>query len=164
MSQPTPEPPVLAEPAPTATTSAEAGSAPSRPTGTGSVVSRARKGFRRSRPRHARVVIRKVGPWSVLKFSLLFYFCIMLVVLGALMILYLVMGAIGALDSITRFTRDLLGDQSFKIHGGWLFTRGFLIGVVMVVLWSLINVVVVLLYNLISDVVGGIEVTLAEKP
>ena len=33
----------------------------------------------------------------------------------------------------------------------------------MVVLWTLINVFVALLYNLISDVVGGIEVTLAEK-
>lgn len=164
MSQPTPDPPLLAEPAQAAQAPGAAGGAPSRAAGVGSIASRPRKGLRRSRPRHARVVIRKVGPLSVLKFSLVFYFCIMLVVLGALMILYLVMGAIGALDSITRFSRDLLGDQSFKIHGDWLFTRGFLIGVVMVVLWSFINVVVALLYNLISDVVGGIEITLAEKP
>ena len=33
----------------------------------------------------------------------------------------------------------------------------------MVVLWSLINVFVVVLYNLISDIVGGVEVTLAER-
>ena len=30
--------------------------------------------------------------------------------------------------------------------------------------WSVINVFVAFLYNLISDIVGGVEVTLAEKP
>ena len=29
-------------------------------------------------PRRTRVVVKKVGPWSVLRFSLLFYFCIMI--------------------------------------------------------------------------------------
>jgi hypothetical protein len=33
----------------------------------------------------------------------------------------------------------------------------------MVVVWSLINLMVAFLYNLISDVVGGVEITLAEK-
>ncbi len=33
----------------------------------------------------------------------------------------------------------------------------------MVVVWSLINVFVAVLYNLIADLVGGIEVTLAER-
>jgi hypothetical protein len=120
-------------------------------------------GVRRSRQRLARVVIRKVGPWSIFKLSVIFYFCIMLVVLGALTILYLVLGAIGALDSVTRLIRDLFADQGFKIQGGWLFSRGFLIGLAMVLLWSLINVFVAFLYNLIADIVGGVEVTLAEK-
>lgn len=122
-----------------------------------------RRTRRKARARQARVVVRKVGPWSVLKFSLIFYFCVMLVFLGALMILYGVLDAIGALDSLTRLIRDLFADQSFSIHGGWLFTRGFAIGMAMVVLWSLINVFVAFLYNLISDLVGGVEITLSEK-
>jgi len=72
-------------------------------------------------------------------------------------------GAIGALDSLTRLIRDLFADQSFEIHGGWLFTRGLSIGLVLVLLWTLINVFIVFLYNLLSDVVGGIEVTLSER-
>lgn len=120
---------------------------------------RARKGQRR----HARVVIRKVGPWSVFKMSLIFYFCLMLVLLGAGVILYGMLGAIGALDSTTRLIRDLFADQSFVINGRWLFSRGLAIGLAMVVVWSLINVFVAFLYNLISDLVGGIEVTLAER-
>lgn len=116
-----------------------------------------------SRSRQARVVVRKLGPWSVLKISFLFYLCVMVVIVGAMMILYGILGAIGALDSLTRLIRDLFADQSFQINGGWLFTRGLAIGLAMVVLWTLINVFVVFLYNLLSDVVGGIEVTLSER-
>lgn len=118
---------------------------------------------RAKRSRQARVTIRKVGPWSVLKFSLLFYLCVVAVIMGALMILYGVLGAIGALDSVTRLIRDLFADQTFEIHGDWLFTRGVAIGIAMVILWSLVNVFVAFLYNLISDIVGGIEVTLSER-
>ncbi|HKN80797.1 MAG TPA: DUF3566 domain-containing protein [Actinomycetota bacterium] len=117
----------------------------------------------RARSRQARVVLRKVDPWSVLKISFLFYLCVMAVIIGAMMILYAILGAIGALDSLTRLIRDLFADQSFEIHGGWLFTRGLSIGITLVVLWTLINVFIVFLYNLLSDVVGGIEVTLSER-
>jgi hypothetical protein len=116
-----------------------------------------------ARSRQAKVVLRKVGPWSVLKVSFFFYLCVMVVVLGAMMILYAILGAIGALDSLTRLIRDLFADQSFQIHGGWLFSRGLSIGLALVVLWTLINVFIVFLYNLLSDVVGGIEVTLSER-
>ena len=113
--------------------------------------------------RNARVVIRKVAPWSVFRVSVIFYLCVMLVLLGAGMILYGMLGAIGALDSTTRLIRDLFADQTFVINGRWLFTRGLGIGLLMVVVWSLINVFIVFLYNLISDLVGGVEVTLAER-
>lgn len=113
--------------------------------------------------RQARVVIRKVGPWSVLKLSVLFYLCIMIVILGAFVILYGLLDAIGALDSVTRLIRDLFADPTFEIHADWLLTRGMLIGLAMVVLWSLINLFVAFLYNLISDIVGGVEVTLSER-
>lgn len=115
------------------------------------------------RSRQARVVVRKLGPWSVLKLSFLFYLCVMVVFLGAMVILYGILSAIGALDSLTRLIRDLFADQTFEIHGDWLFSRGLLIGLGMVVLWTLINVFVVFLYNLLSDIVGGIEVTLSER-
>jgi hypothetical protein len=115
------------------------------------------------RSRQARVVVRKLGPWSVLKLSFLFYLCVMVVFLGAMVILYGILSAIGALDSLTRLIRDLFADQTFEIHGDWLFTRGLAIGLGMVVLWTLINVFVVFLYNLLSDIVGGIEVTLSER-
>jgi sterol desaturase/sphingolipid hydroxylase (fatty acid hydroxylase superfamily) len=108
-------------------------------------------------------VIRKVAPWSVFKVSLIFYLCLMLVLIGAGMILYGSLGAIGALDSTTRLIRDLFADPEFEINGQWLFSRGVTIGLLMVVVCSVINVFIAFLYNLISDLVGGIEVTLAER-
>jgi hypothetical protein len=147
MSQPVQQPTVSAAPAAPARGRSEGAGARSRGAGR----------------RHARVVIRKVGPWSVFKASLIFYTCVMLALLGAGVILYGMLGAIGALDSTTRLVRDLFSDQSFEIHGRWLFTRALGVGVVMVLAWSLINVFVAFLYNLIADLVGGIEVTLAER-
>src|SRR5205814_2858722 len=38
--------------------------------------------------RSTRVIVKRVGPWSIFMFSLLFYFCVMLVVLLGLTILY----------------------------------------------------------------------------
>ncbi len=146
MSQPVQQPRPAAEPAPTQR-----------------VATASKRPSRKSQRRHARVVIRKVGPWSVFKMSVIFYFCVMLVLLGAGVILYGMLGAMGALDSTTRLIRDLFADQSFEINGRWLFSRGLAVGIVMVVVWSLINVFVAFLYNLISDLVGGVEVTLAER-
>ena len=120
--------------------------------------------------RRTRVVVRKVGPWSVLKFSLLFYLCVMLIVYFALMIIYGLLGAVGAIDSASRLlgyvfaTGNATGPQAVKIRFGEVFTWLLVIGVANVVLWSVVNVFVVFLYNLISDVVGGVEVTLAQKP
>jgi len=116
-----------------------------------------------ARSRQAKVVLRKVGPWSVLKISFVFYLCLMVVILGAMMILYAILGAIGVLDNFTKFLPEIGFGDDFKIHGDWLFSRGLAIGLALVVLWTLINVFIVFLYNLLSDVVGGIEVTLSER-
>jgi len=113
--------------------------------------------------RRTRVIVKKVGPWSVFKFSLLFYFCVMLVVLLGLTILYNVLAAVGVLDSASKLLGDLGFGKNFEFHGWWLLTRAFAVGVVMVVFWSLVKLLITFMYNLISDLVGGIEVTLTER-
>ena len=121
---------------------------------------------RRGRPtlRRTRVVVKRVGPWSVLRFSLLFYFCVMLVVLTGLTILYNILAALGVTDSVAKFVGDITNHRNnYHFHGWWLFTRAFAAGLVMVVFWSLVKLVVSFMYNLISDLVGGLEVTLTER-
>jgi len=111
--------------------------------------------------RKTRVVVRKVAPWSVFRFYLLYNFCVMLVVLFGLTIIYNILGAIGVLHSTEKFLRQFW--NTFHFNGGWLFTRAFAIGVVMVVFWSLVKLMTSFMYNLISDLVGGFEVTLTES-
>jgi hypothetical protein len=117
-------------------------------------------------PRRTKVVVRRIDPWSVLKFSLLFYFCLMLVFVFALMILYWIMGLTGVLNSASHLLESVgfkPTKGNFEFHGVWIFERLFLAGLIGVVLWSIVNLFVAVLYNLISDVIGGVSVTLAER-
>jgi hypothetical protein len=117
------------------------------------------------------VTVRKVAPLSVLKFSLLFYTCLMLIVFFAMVIVYGVLSAAGAIDSLEKVlgyvfgtgTTSTSGAEPLEIDGRALFAWGLFGGLVLAVIWSLINVFIALLYNLISDIVGGVEVTLAER-
>jgi hypothetical protein len=152
MSQTTEQPPTVAPPAPATT--------PRRPR-------------RRSGGRRTRVVIRQVAPLSVLKTSLIFYFCVWLIVFLALVIIYMLMSAVGAIDSLEKLLglffsppgEDIStrGATPIEINEGVVFTWLFFGGTAMTVIWALLNVLAAFLYNLISDVVGGVEVTLAER-
>ena len=120
----------------------------------------------RPSPRRTRVTVRRVGPVSVLKFSLIFYFCVMVAVFLGLIFLYMIMQAVGVIATIEEWITKVFpqdGGASFQIEPGYLLPRAFLIGCGTVVVWSLINLMVAFLYNLISDVVGGVEITLSEK-
>jgi hypothetical protein len=116
-------------------------------------------------PRQTKVVLSQVQPWSVFKFSLLFYFCLMLVFFFALLILYWVLSVIGVLDSLSNVLTTIgLGPRTgFHFNGFYIFSRLFLLGLVGVVVWSLVNLFVALLFNLVADVVGGINITLSER-
>lgn len=114
--------------------------------------------------RRIRVGIRRISPWSVLKFSLIFYFCVMLVVLFGLAILYMLLGALGVLDSLAQLLEGVgFGGNNFEFHGFAIFRTLFLIGFLTVVIGSALSVFIAILYNLISDLIGGIEVTLVER-
>ena len=118
------------------------------------------------------MVVRKVGPLSVFKFSLLFYLCVMLIVLFAMTIVYGVLSASGAVDSFEKVLGYVFGTgrtstggaEPIEINGGTVFAWSLVGGLVFVVVWSLINVFVALLYNLITDIIGGVEITLTDKP
>jgi hypothetical protein len=121
--------------------------------------------------RRTRVVVRKLGPLSVLKFSLIFYFCVMLIIYLALLIIWVVLSAAGGIDALASLLGQVFPADSttgeappVTIDGKQVFTWLFIAGVAFALIWSVINVFVAFVYNLISDLVGGIEVTLAEKP
>jgi hypothetical protein len=108
----------------------------------------------------------------VLKFSLLFSLCLLIVFVVAVAALYFALQALGVFDSVNRFVRDLT-----EANSGGTATGGFdvtfsatrviggaaVIGLINVVIITAISTLGAFLYNLCSDIVGGIEVTLAER-
>ncbi|HET9673040.1 MAG TPA: DUF3566 domain-containing protein, partial [Actinomycetota bacterium] len=128
--------------------------------------------------RRTRVEVRRISPFSVLKFSLIFYFCMFLVLYLALAMIWAVLQASGVIDSFEQLLGQVFpsgsgisptgevstgGAPPVQIDTGEVFTWLFLAGCVGVAIWSMINVFLAVMYNLISDIVGGVEVTLADR-
>ncbi len=106
------------------------------------------------------MTVQRVHPWSVLKLSLIFYFCMLLVVMVALTLFWSVIINTGVLEAVQSGSSKF--GVNFRINGGNLARIVFLIGLINVVLWSAINVFMAFLYNLIADLVGGFRVTLSD--
>ena len=131
--------------------------------------------------RRVRRVIRRVDPWTVLRFSVFFYLSIFLVMLVAGFALWQVGSATGVRDNAEGFVGELVGagpvtdpaggaasnadskDNNFRFEGGRILQASALGGLVLVVLGTGANVLLVVLYNLISDVAGGVEITVLEE-
>jgi len=122
--------------------------------------------------RRTRVELRHVGPLSVLKFSLLFYFCAMLIGFIALFLIFQVLDASGTIETVENRVgclfqetdRATTGDcVPYEFNGGVVFTWLFLLGCAGTVVVALLNTFIAIVYNLISDIVGGVELTLSER-
>jgi hypothetical protein len=111
--------------------------------------------------RRARLVLRRLDPWSVLKFSALFYLCLMLISLLVFAMIWFVLVNMGVFEEVTRFAGNFNLEVTFP--AGTVFRWYILIGLFGVVVWSVVTMLLTLLFNLVNDVTGGIEVVLAER-
>jgi hypothetical protein len=136
--------------------------------------------------------LRHIGPWSVLKVASLFFFCLFLTFVVAIVLLWNVgrstetidqfegfvtrLGAYGTctpegeLQPGTAFERDddcpdgeVLID-GFKLQDGTLFRVVFFGGVIIVVGGTVGTVLLTVLFNLLNDVTGGIRYTTIREP
>ncbi|MGH8897535.1 MAG: DUF3566 domain-containing protein [Egibacteraceae bacterium] len=102
--------------------------------------------------------ISRVDPWTVLKLSLIFYFCFLLVAMLGLTVFWAVLSSVGVIEGLTSFLNKL--QLTVVINGGNIARAVFLLGILNVVLWTGINVFLVFLYNLVADVIGGLRIEL----
>ncbi len=152
-----PDRPASAEP--TATKTATKTAAPA---------SRVQVGTNRSRgPVRANMQIRHIDPWSALKVSLLLSVALFFVWMIAVAFLYLVLGGMGVWSKLNSNVGDLLtstsGGGGELVSSGTIFGGAALIGLVNIVLLTAMATVGAFIYNLSTDIVGGIEVTLADR-
>src|SRR5579875_1993639 len=141
-------PPPVAEPVPPI-----AGEAPNR-------VSAARA----RGPRRARLQLRHINPWTVLKFSCVLsiaLFFVWLIVIGVLFGVLDAAGVIGKINS--AYTTIQGGNSQAPVTAGVVFGGAAIVGLVNIVLFIALTTVGSVVYNLCADLVGGIEITLSER-
>ena len=110
-------------------------------------------------------LVRHVEPWSVLKISLIFYFCIWVIMLVAAVILWRVASSSGIIDNVESFIEEIfaLEQGSFQFEAGQMFRAYAVGGLVMVVAATGFTVLLAVLFNLISDLTGGVRVSVIEE-
>jgi len=117
-------------------------------------------------PLRASVQLRRIDPWSALKVSLLLNVALFFVWMIAVAFLYLVLGAMGVWNKLNSNVGDLLTNSSGSggglVSAGSIFGGAALVGLANIVLLTAMATVGAYIYNLCTDIVGGVEVTLAD--
>ena len=118
-------------------------------------------------PVRASMQIRRIDPWSTLKVSLVLSGVMFFVWMITVAFLYLVLGGMGVWTKLNSNVGDLLtsdsGGGGELISSGTIFGGATLIGLVNIVLLTAMATAGAFIYNLITDLVGGVEVTLADR-
>lgn len=119
-------------------------------------------------PVRASMQIRRIDPWSTLKVSLVLSVALFFVWMIAVAFLYLVLGGMGVWSKLNSNVGDLLTSASGASGGelvssGTIFGGAALIGLVNIVILSAMATAAAFIYNLTTDLVGGVEVTLADR-
>jgi hypothetical protein len=133
-------------------------------------VQRAPKRRRSGRPKQVyerRYVqtVRSIDLWSVLKVSICFYLCALIVMLLAGIMLWWIASAAGVVGNVEHLVGELVSNKKNGFHFlSWEVLRAAtLIGLVMVCIFTVITVLAAAFYNLFAELLGGIEVTVVEQ-
>ena len=138
-----------------------------RSTGSSATATRGQGANRTQGPVRASMQIRRLDPWSVLKVSVVLSVALFFVWMIAVAFLYLVLGGMGVWSKLNSNVGDLLtsasGSGGELVSSGTIFGGAALIGLVNIVLLTAMATCGAFIYNLTTDLVGGIEVTLADR-
>ena len=121
------------------------------------------RSVRRLRARRVRRLVRHVEPWSVLKVSLILYFCAWAIMLFVGVTLWNLAVNSGLVADVESFVVELFALESFKINADQIFRIAAVGGLVLVLAGSGLTVLGAVLFNLISDVTGGVRLTVVEE-
>lgn len=122
------------------------------------------------RTRRARLRIARVDPWSVMKTSFLFSVAFGIMSWVAVYVVWTVIGSSGAFDAINTTLTSLLSsptDQTpFRIED-YINTNKVmgitaLLAVANTIILTALGTIFGFLYNLSANILGGLELTLAE--
>jgi hypothetical protein len=120
--------------------------------------------------RRAQLVLARIEPWSVMKFSFMISLVGWVILFVAVAALYYVLSKLGVFHSIQSTITDVTsgkGSAGSDANGQWfsasrILGYTMLVGAVNVVLITALATVGAVIYNLVTHLAGGVEVTLKE--
>jgi Transmembrane domain of unknown function (DUF3566) len=107
--------------------------------------------------------VRSVDLWSVLKVSICFYLCSLVVLLVSGVMLWWIASASGVIGNVEKFIGDLVDNKDFRFLSWQVLRATTLIGLVIVCILTVMTVLAAAFYNLFSELLGGVEVTVVEQ-
>jgi len=138
--------------------------------GTGASAAVGAKAGSQAPARRADLVISRLEPWSVMKFSFLMSLVAWVVLFVAVAFLYFVLSSLGVFTSIEHTLGSVTsssGSSSGSSISHWfaasrILGYTMLLGAVNIVLITALSTIGSMIYNLVTHLGGGIEVTLRE--
>jgi hypothetical protein len=119
-------------------------------------------------PRRARLTLKRLDPWSVMKFSFTVSLVLFIVMIVAASVLYLALDTMGVFTSVNNTLADLIESgggegEGFRINAQNVIGAAGALGAINVLLFTALATLGAFIYNVCADLVGGVEVTLAER-
>ena len=107
-------------------------------------------------------IVRHIDPWSVLKLSVVFFLCVWVMFMVAIVIVWSIAESSGTIGKI----EDLLAELDITnsgFDGTFIFRQYGLFGLVMATACTVATTVGAIVFNLVSDLIGGVWITVIEE-
>lgn len=111
-----------------------------------------------------KLTLKRVDPWTVLKFGFVVNLVLLLVGLLAFWVIWVIIGRLGLIEQFCGSVGTIVLDlQDCGLNGGNIFRTLLFLGVLGVIVQTGIFVLFAFLYNLIADLTGGLGFTYLDE-